>query len=69
MFGLARHEQAMLEAQMPRLKALKTLEEVDAGRLTLHPDELYDVVMEATGSEKLANAYRVQAVRSKWKPR
>lgn len=59
----------MLAASMPRLKAMKQLEEVDAGRLKLHPDSLFDLVMEATGSEKLANAYRVAAVKSTWKQR
>ena len=60
---------ALLEINMPRLKAEKKLEQVDAGTLTLHHDDLYDVVMLATGNEELANAYRVQAIKSTWKQR
>ena len=55
---------------MPRLKALKKLEEVDGGlHPNIHPDTLYDLVMEATGSEQLANAYRVSRIKSDWKSR
>ena len=51
---------------MPRLKAQQLLDDVDAGRVTLHHDTLYDVVLQATGSERLANAYRVGAIKAKW---
>lgn len=62
----------MLAANMPRLKARKRLDEIEANpeRIgAMHPDELYDIVMTATGSEELASSYRVAAIKAKWKPR
>lgn len=52
---------------MPRLKALKVLERVDAGELKLHPDALFETVIEAGLGEKVANAYRVNAVKATWR--
>lgn len=60
---------AVLAANMPRLKALKRLEEVDAGALLLHPDYLFDLVMAAGLGEKVANAYRVGRIKADWKSR
>lgn len=62
----------VLDANMDRIKAVRWFEEIrkdpEKGN-SLHPDTLFDLVMEATGSERLANAYRVAAIRAKWKPR
>ncbi len=58
-------EQAMLAANMPRLKAQKRLDEGDLS--TMHPDDLYDLVMTATGNENLANDYRANAIKATWK--
>jgi hypothetical protein len=52
---------------MGRLKAQQRLESDDLSGL--HHDDLFDLVMEATGSEALANSYRVSAIKSKWKAR
>lgn len=68
--GLGRQELAVLDANMPRLKARKKFEEYIAGRSKLHHDEVFDTVLEATGSEALANAYRCTAIKAAtWKPR
>src|SRR5438132_1699688 len=51
----------------------KTREEIEAGKINIadmHCDAVYDLVMLATGSESLANSYRVSAIkRQTWKPR
>lgn len=57
----------MLAATMPRLKAQKRMESDDLSKL--HPDDLFELVLLATDSEPLANAYRVQAIKANWKPR
>jgi hypothetical protein len=54
---------------MPRLKAKLLLDEVDAGRIELHPNAIYDAALLATDSEQVANAYRCAAIKSKWRPR
>lgn len=59
----------MLEANIPRIKAQRTLEEYDAGKIEWLPaDRLYDLAMEATGNESLANSYRVSRIRADTKP-
>lgn len=55
-------ELAALEANLPRLKAQRRMETEDLSKL--HHDDLYDLVMLATGSEALANAYRVSAIKA-----
>ena len=63
-------EQALLEINMPRLKAIRTLDEVDAGRLTLHHEALYDLVIATGGSKELAGIYRANAIKAAtWKSR
>jgi hypothetical protein len=67
-FGLTAPQLAVLEACLPRIRAQRKLDEYKAGRRPhMHPDDLYDCVLEATGSEKLANAYRVARIRADWK--
>lgn len=57
---------------MPRLKAAKRLEEIemdDAKLAAFDPDQLFDLVMEATGNEDLASSYRVANIRLNQRPR
>jgi hypothetical protein len=59
----------MLEANMPRLKAQRTKDDYDTGKIKwLHPDVIFDVVMEATGSEELAKTYRVARIKADTPP-
>lgn len=50
---------------MPRLKARRRMQAEDLSKL--HPDEAYELVLDATGSEQLANMYRVNALKATWK--
>lgn len=53
---------------MPRLKAAKRLESDDLSGM--HHDDLFELVLLATGNESLANAYRVSAIKAAtWKQR
>lgn len=61
------HEFAVLEANMPRIEAELLLDEYRQGNAQLGPDRLFDTVMEATGNENLANAYRVARIKADWK--
>ena len=50
---------------MPRLKAQRLLDRVDTGEIQLHPDTLHDTVLAATDNAKLAEEYRIAAIKSK----
>lgn len=59
----------MLEANIPRIRAQRTLEDYDNGKIEwISPDRLYDLAMVATGDEALANSYRVNRIRADTKP-
>jgi hypothetical protein len=57
-----------LQASLPRLKAQRLLDEYHAGKCTPGADELFDAAMLTTGSETLANAYRVSRMQADRKP-
>lgn len=54
----------MLEANIPRVKAQRMLDEYEMGKISPHPDVLYDAVMLITENETLANAYRVGRIKA-----
>ncbi len=65
--------QLILEANLERVKAQKVMEEIETGKVdfaAMNCDRLFETVLLATGSEALANSYRVSAIKAQtWKPR
>ncbi len=62
--GLAYDDLVGLHANIPRLKARRTLEQAVNGKVRLSPDEWYDAVLLATGDERAANRAHWNATRA-----
>lgn len=62
---------AILEANAARIQAQKTVDEIEVGKVDftkIQYDALYELVLLASGSEELANSYRVASIKSQtWK--
>lgn len=64
-------EQALLEVNKDRIVALRRLEEIESDydkMMSIHPDSLFELVIESGGSLAMANAYRVARIKAEWKP-